>query len=116
MEDEFEDPNNLQMISDAAGWGQPLRPRIEGRRKKGEQMNGQSEGGRQQCKVTDTWERLLSTLLLKTAKTEKEAKSAKRRNGYGHIRHPPRSVTTGKNCLKVIRMNSHNKDPILCCL
>lgn len=101
MEDEFEDPNNLQMISDAAGWGQPLRPRIEGRRKKGEQRNGQSEGGRQQCKVTDTWERLLSTLLLRTAKTEKEAKSAKRRNGYGHIRHPPRSVTTGKNCLNV---------------
>lgn len=85
------------MISDAAGWGQLLRPRIEGRRKQGEPRNGQSEGGRQQCKVTDTWERLLSILPLKTAKMEKEAKSEKGRNGYGHIRHPPRSVITGKN-------------------
>lgn len=55
VEDESEDSNNLQMISDAAGWGQLLRPRIEGRQKQGEQRNGQSEGGREQCKVTDTW-------------------------------------------------------------
>lgn len=45
VEDESEDPNNLQMISDAAGWGQPLRPRIEGRGKKGERREGGSSVG-----------------------------------------------------------------------